>query len=173
MAISDPVALPLAQQLLACFTTQVSQTTDPPARVGLRPGDQVAFLMSLTTDECCEGLAWVRIDNVYASSEFPAPDETPREAGPYGWAVVLEVGVARCAPVGTATEIPSVAEWTALAEAQASDDAAIRRAIACCWADTDTDYVIGDRTALPVEGGCAGVTRLVAVAAANLDCCEE
>ena len=180
MTILDPVAEPYALALLECLRTEIAETINPPQQVCMRPGDQVSFLIALNKDECCNGLAWVRVGAVYPSGEeFPQPDETPSNCGPLGWAVTLELGSARCAPTGSAQEVPTCAEWTQLSAELMSDDAAFRRAIMCCFADANIDndgvgvqFMIGASENLPIEGGCTGITRSLVVRAPNSDCCS-
>ena len=180
MVILDPVAEPYALSLLECLRTEIAQTIDPPAQVCMRAGDQVSFLIGRDEDECCRGLAWVRIVTVYPSGEqFPQPDELASNCGPLAWGVTLEMGSARCAPTGDANHIPSCDEWSDLAAKLAADDAAMRRALKCCFKNNDPNgfddvtFLIGPSTPLPVEGGCTGITRTVIVQAPDLDCCDE
>lgn len=175
MAIVDPVAAPHAHALLECLRGEIAKALKPPGEVCMRAGDQVNFLISLNEDECCTGLAWVRIAGYPAPSTvtFPDADVEPSKCLPSRWAVVLEMGYVTCAPVGTDTTLPTCDEWTDLHEALASADAAFRRAILCCYAaDPGNLFVIGPGTPLPIQGGCAGITRQITVAADANDCCD-
>jgi len=176
MVIVDPVAAPHASALLECLRGEIAQALKPPGMVCMRAGDQVNFLRSLTEDECCTGLAWVRIAEypAPASTVFPGPDAEAANCFPQRWSVVLEMGYVTCAPVGTAETLPTCEEWTELHEALASADAAFRRTILCCYAaDDEALWVIGPGVPLPIEGGCAGITRTLTVAADANDCCIE
>lgn len=169
--IPDLVVTPIAELLLACFTETIATVPHPPSVVSLRPGDQVQLLLSKLRDECCEGLAWVRVAAFYPSANFPDVDGTYNRCAPVQWAVVLELGAARCAPIGTAISLPTQAQWTAVTLETLNDAAAMRRAL-CCLADVDPDrmWLAGQWTPLTVEGGCVGGTMTVTVAAGACDC---
>jgi hypothetical protein len=176
MSYPDLVAFPMAQALVACLEDQMSLVLDPPASVGLRPGQQVDPLLSIYEDECCNGLAWVRINRIYPSSidDFPTQDQVAIGCpSPRAWAVEMEMGAVRCAPTPDATTIPSNDDWGALVEKQMQDAAAMRRAVICCFGDLDITYLLGDWNPLPVSGRCSGGTQMVTVAAEYVDCCED
>ena len=177
MAISDPVVMPLAYEMLACLEEEIAKVLNPPARVGLRPGTVVDFLLSTTEDECCEGLAWVRPTLFYPSSSvFPLQDEQPPIPYVSSWAIVLELGAARCAPTPPETTIPTVAQWNDVVQAVMDDAAAFRRAI-CCFIAADPinrkkNVLPGQWQPLEVEGGCVGGTLTVTVRGPACDCTE-
>jgi hypothetical protein len=177
MAIADPVVMPLAYELLECLEQELAKVTSPPARIGLRPGTVVDFLLSTTEDECCEGLGWVRPALFYPSADrFPLQAEEPQIPYVGSWAITLEMGVARCAPTPPETSIPSVAEWNAVVQAVMDDAAAMRRAI-CCFIDADPvnrkrNVLPGQWQPLEVEGGCVGGTLQVIVRGPACDCAE-
>lgn len=177
MSYPDLVAFPMAQALVACLEEQMSLVLDPPASVCLRPGQQVDPLLSINDDECCSGLAWVRIADIFPSSDdtFPTQDETAAfPCNPRQWAVQLEMGAVRCAPTPDAYSMPSCEEWTAVVEKQMQDAAAMRRAVVCCFGEIlDATYLLGNWTPLPVSGRCSGGTQMVTVAAEHIDCCVE
>lgn len=176
MSYPDLVAFPMAQALVACLEEQMSLVLDPPATVCLRPGQQVDPLLSIYDDECCSGLAWVRIADIFPSSDatFPTQDQTAEVAcNPRSWAVVLEMGAVRCAPTPDATSMPSCDDWTSLVEKQMQDAAAMRRSVICCFGDLDISYLLGNWQPLPVSGRCSGGTQLVTVAAEYMDCCAD
>lgn len=176
--LEDPIVNPILDQLLGCLELEVAKVPVPPKLACLRPGTEIALLLSKYRDECCEGLAWVRPVSVYPSTEFPEQDTTAGAAGNCGviqWAVVVEVGVARCAPRPEADELVECSQWTADVHEIMHDAAAIRRAITCCFADLDIDrrFLPGIWTPLTVEGGCMGGFQQVVVAVPACDCVEE
>jgi hypothetical protein len=173
MSITDPSVLPVAQSMLACLTDALADVANPPAYTSLRTGLQVELLLSTSRDECCEGVAWVRVANIYPSANFPDPDVAWDRCSPVQWAAVLELGVARCAPTPDASSIPSSDQWNAVSEAVLDDAAAMRRAL-CCFAELEADrmWLAGVWTPLPIEGGCLGGTQLVTVAIGACDCDE-
>jgi hypothetical protein len=169
--LQDQTVRPLADLLLACLATAVAELEFPPYETCLRPGSVVEPQLSLTDDECCRGLAWVRADGEYASDRFPEPNSTPTNCGPQGWAVPLEMGIVRCAPTPGAADLTSCAENTELAYRIMDDGAAMRRAI-CCFAVADPGrlYVTGPHQQLPIAGRCAGSTMLVTIHTGDCDC---
>lgn len=177
MAIADPVVMPLAYEMLACLEEEIAKVAFPPARVGLRPGTVVDFLLSTTEDECCEGLAWVRPALFFpSSSRFPLQDEEPPVPYVASWAITLEMGAARCSPTPPETSIPSVAEWNEVVQRVMDDAAAMRRAI-CCFIAADPvnrrrSVLPGQWQPLDVEGGCVGGTLQVIVRGPACDCEE-
>ncbi len=107
MPISDPLVMPLARELLACYAVELSKVEHPPLHVGLRPGVVVDLLLSENRDECCEGLGWVRPSSFFPSSgPFPSQDGTAQKQGTTAWAVTLEMGIVMCAPTKDASDIP-------------------------------------------------------------------
>lgn len=176
MAISDPLVMPFARELLECYEIEIAKVATPPQNVGLRPGTVVDFLLSRTRDECCEGLAWVRPGDFYpSSSTFPAQDEVPigDPAGARAWAVTLELGAVRCAPVKDGNQIPSNAEWDATTQAVMDDAAAMRRALCCFIAlqqNRKRRVLPGRWLPVSVQGGCVGGIIPVTVLGPACDC---
>lgn len=170
-AVTDQSVTPLAAVLLACLAEEVQKVTTPPRVTTLRPGAQIELLLSRYADECCDGLAWLRVASIYPSENFPDPDIGYSRCAPVQWAAVLEIGVARCAPTPDAQTLTPPDEWTALTLAILDDAAAMRRAV-CCWTEVqkDTMYLVGAWTPMTVEGGCTGGSMLVTVAVGDCDC---
>lgn len=174
----DPIGLPVAEQLLACLTEQLQTLPSPPANIHLRLGQETGPLIGPNTDECCAGLAWVRISQIYPSwDSFPGPDNTWLPCGPLAYAVVLEMGVAFCMPwsdtSGTYDDMdpPSAQDWATAAATQMQHQTLMRRAAACCFRTTQR-RAVGEWSSLPVEGGCTGGKLTVTVSVMNpcMDC---
>lgn len=168
MTLSDRTVTPVAEALLECFRDEISQVAAPPASVCLRTGDRVDLLMAQYRNECCEGLAWVRVANTYPSTvKFPYPDTEPTTCMPDRRATVLELGAVRCAPMANMDTIPSCEEWTAVSRAVQDDEAAMWRALTC-WAELaenmDRLWLPGQWSPLTTEGGCVGGILPVTVA---------
>lgn len=173
--IVDPVATPVMEALHACLDDQIRQVPDPPANVVMRTGDSVELLISQYQNECCDGLAWVRLVTVYPSTNFPAADEVWTRC-PGGWAVVVELGAARCAPTGDLDTIPTPDEWEAASRAVMGDLAAIRRAFMCFHGLEDFRYrpmLVGQWQQARTEGGCVGGAMTVTVHMPYCDVLEE
>jgi hypothetical protein len=181
MAISDPLVMPIAREMLDCLAQEMAKVPSPPANVGLRPGVVVDHLKSISRDECCEGLAWVRPDPFYPSSgtaetgPFPSPDETPNRQGTLAWAVTLELGAIRCAPVGDETTLPSESDWDNATQQVMDDAAAIRRAI-CCYIEAAHGRALkvlpGAWQPIAVQGGCVGGFMTVTIKGPACDCVD-
>jgi hypothetical protein len=177
MAVSDPLVMPLARELLACLDQEIVKVPEPPLYVGLRAGNVVAHLMSTTEDECCSGLAWVRpVTVVPSSGVFPVQDPAPLKGGGVrAWAITFELGSVRCAPTPEADEIPSAEDWEATVQAVMDDAAAIRRAV-CCFLDADPRrsgrVLVGAWLPLDVQGGCVGGIMNVTVQGPACDCAD-
>lgn len=173
--VVDPVAQPILDALLLCLEEQVARVPDPPAAVCMRPGDRVDLLMAQGRDECCEGLAWVRLASIYPSSVFPAPDEAYVKCQ-LGWAVVVELGVARCAPVGDETTLPTCDQWTTATNHTTADAAALRRTLLCFRQIEEFRHrlhVPGAWLPMTTEGGCVGGSMTVTVYAPMCDTLED
>jgi hypothetical protein len=165
----DPIATPVATALLACLTAQMNELPSPPARIQLRVGSETGPLIGPNVDECCAGLAWVRVANVYPSwDSFPAPDNTWLPCGPLAYAVVLEMGSAFCMPWSDSedgfesTDPPGTDDWTSAFTTLMQHQTLMRRAAACCFAPTQR-RAVGEWEPLSVEGGCTGGTIRVTV----------
>lgn len=166
---TDPIGMPVAQELLSCFTMQLSQLASPPKYTQLRLGAETGPLIGPNVDECCAGLAWVRIANIFPSwDNFPGPDNDWLPCGPLAYAVVLEMGVSFCMPWSTSDDSfdnidpPSTADWATAAATQMVHQTLMRRTAACCWRPTQR-RAVGEWSPLPVEGGCTGGKMLVTV----------
>lgn len=181
MAISDPMVTPRAEQLLECLRTEIRQVRRPPASVCLRVGELVPMLVSLHDDECCSGLAWVRVASVFPADPQNFPEQQTAPLGPRSaplvWAIELEMGAARCIPTPDASELISCNEWTRVTHEVHDDAAAMRRAL-CCFIEArqpapgvrSGDVIPGTWLPLPVEGRCVGGTMSVTVRGPNCEC---
>lgn len=135
--MADTLILPLANALLTCLETQLELNVDPPAEYCLRVGTETIHDVDGETglDKiCCPGLAYVRLGNVYPSSEFPDPDNRSDRCLSLARALELTMGVVRCIPGMGALEGPSCDDWTLAALHDANDTDALFRAV-CCWRD--------------------------------------
>ena len=165
----DPIGTPVAEELLACFTERLAELPSPPKYIQMRVGPNTGPLIGPNVDECCSGLAWVRIAGIYPSwDSFPAADNTWTPCGPLAYAVQLEMGMAFCMPwsdsEGTLDDIdpPGTADWAAAAATQMMHQTLMRQTAACCFRATQR-RAVGEWSPLPVEGGCTGGTLLVTV----------
>lgn len=165
----DPIADPVANALLVCLTAQMNELVSPPAKIELRAGAEGGPLIGPNVDECCAGLAWVRVASVYPSwDSFPSPDNTWLPCGPLAYAVVLEMGSAFCMPWSDSSQEwdnvdpPSTADWANAHTTLMQHQTLMRRAAACCFPHTQ-HRAVGEWNPLSVEGGCMGGTLRVTV----------
>ncbi len=174
MSVVDLVALPIATRMLVCLAEKVALLEKPPKYVGLRPGDRVAFLLSLRSDECCEGLAWVRVAGIFPSeTSFPNQEQVPSKCGVRQWAVELELGIVGCAPTPGAKNIPSTDKWNEVTERALAEFAVMDKAICCFLDGFRGTNLVGRWSPLSIEGGCVGGTMGITVAAAACNCRED
>lgn len=134
---SDPVAWPVAEAMLAALEVvyaeqaEADDTLVTPCEFEILPGALPVLDHGLACEEQCEGMAWVRLVDVSPTDGATFPGPIAREArGELSYAVQLEVGVARCAPMGR-TEgdlyYPPTADEQRTAARKAAVDAAICR----------------------------------------------
>lgn len=179
MTFVDHVITPVAAELLGCLedalhTAYPTVAAGRPANITLRTGDQADLLLSTTRDECCEGIGWVRVVTWYPTLNFPEQQTVFQRCAVLMWAVVLEMGVARCAPVAGVSDLPSTAQWAEAAGRVNLDSAAMMKAV-CCFRDIDTDrmWVPAPWQPIRTEGGCIGGTAQLTVAAPPCNCPTE
>lgn len=166
MAPSIPMELDLADALLTCLVDALAQNPNPPARACLRVGEEVRQDMSIYEDECCDGLAYVKINQVYPSATFPDILEDATNCAIDAWGVDLEMGVFRCAPTGEIAELATCEQWSAATSQVHFDAAAMRAAVACFRAQQTPGDELLVRPWIPLgpAGGCTGGTQIVSAA---------
>jgi len=156
------IAGTLAQDLLACYQAELNAGPNPPAQICLRAGGDVGPSLGTSTDECCAGLAWVRIVSVITlRQDASAPDfnECIVERR-----VELEMGAARCMPFGTTQLPPTCEQWTAVALQLDADSDAMFKAACCLRGDQEFGggiVTLGTYTAEGPDGNCIGGTMSV------------
>lgn len=173
---TDPVAAPVLAGMLAALEAVYAEQAEAdatlvvPCEFELVPGAIPVLDHGLDCRTGCEGVAWVRLVDVSPTdwTNFPAPVSRP-SLGELSYAVALEVGVARCAPLGvTEGELyypPSPAEQRAAADRAAVDAAIVRNVILERYpADNDDAGVaLGSYGPLGPEGDVVGGATLCAV----------
>lgn len=169
----------MATALVVCLQTVYEDDPEPPAEICHRPGREAPLNFGTAQNECCTGLAWVRVASIEPVGD-PLDSENPdfNQCSAGDRRVVLEMGVARCNPNGTQASGPTCDEWTELAQRMDLDAAAMSRAV-CCAVDAVLSPDAGDGSVYRVRrgtwepldssGGCAGGTMTVTV---WTDCAE-
>lgn len=159
-------AIILAQELLECLRTALNARPEPPPedRICLRAGGAVAPMLATTTDECCSGLAWVRVVGTTVADGFNISPNCITHMR----TLTLEMGVVRCFPTPGASGIVSCDQWTAKALQLDSDYEAMEAALCCAVADArnmmgDPDFVPGEYVPAGPDGNCIGGTLTITV----------
>lgn len=180
------MALPftLADTLRACLDAQW-EVGDParPGEICLRAGQEVPFNFGTAQDECCTGLAWVRVASITPLTSFGAgsgkgPTTLDSPCHQADAQIVFEMGVARCSPFGDASAGPSCDQWTDLAFRIDDDAVRMRRALCCLDTAVKTDPAfvhvhqarLGLWEPLPINGMCAGGSMQVTIETSCTDC---
>jgi Domain of unknown function (DUF4082) len=149
-----------------CLCDAVALSTDPPKHCRFQVGILGFAGIDLISDECCEGVAYVALGDIYPSSEsFPEMNLVRQISGRCkieAWAAEFRVGIIRCAPTGTNTQSPTDAAWNAAALLN-YQDAQILRRMSCCVRtgieDAGAEFlgmnvIIGRQVQGPNGGGC-------------------
>lgn len=160
--IEDDIAWPTMVALAGCLCTTLEKHGLPgTCQCSVVPGPAAIMeRCGACSTSDCGGQAWVRFVNEFPSTRFPQPDTTGANCNS-PMAYVLEVGVARCQPVGKANGIsgytpPSIEALVTATRLQMADKRAIRAAIQCCLDDGDLTYTLGQYQTLPTGGDCGG-----------------
>jgi hypothetical protein len=160
--MDDPV-FPIAELLLACLCETVAVKPNPPKLCCLRFGTEVAQDI-FPQDVCCSGLGYVRVGDMFPSSQsFPNPDDPGQGCVGQAWAVEMELGIFRCADTSDCESCTSgtrqhlIDRWS-MVEAVCCFEKRFRKSThgALSW------YPVSG-SPLPNEGNCGGATLSVVV----------
>ncbi len=155
---------PVAEALMTCLANEAAGSPNPPGTVSYRLGVTGEPLAGTIIDECCNGLAYLRIGAMQPSWSTPSPNNVSIRCG-MAWAIEMEIGIWRCVPIGTAEVPPSPADWL-VAQNQMFDDMLTLRAVACCFVKQRDPGSVLYAEASPKddpEGGCFGVSLTMSV----------
>ena len=152
--------LEAARALHTCLCLQVAAMPEPtrPKRCCLMVGADFELGVAITEDMCKCGTAWVRVVSFVPSSTFPNPQEEATHCAPEGWSLTLELGIARCPPIGDARVLATCDEMDDYTELVMGDAAAMRRAVLCCFGPGRANrlFQLGSWEAFGPEGMCGG-----------------
>jgi hypothetical protein len=157
--VEDTLIYPRLVELAGCLCTEIERSGlfagQELCFCGLQFGDLVPIDL-LEKKGVGSGVAWVRMAQAFPSINFPEPDPGIGTCATL-LAYEVEVAIARCVPLlDRSGKPPSMSQTLEAARLQFADMAAMRRAIACCFAGTDTDYTLGAYQPIPVSGGVGG-----------------
>lgn len=175
LVVHDTMVMPILLQARACLVAEVGKLQFPPKRVQIRPGASFEFQADATTNECCDGIAWVRRGQLIPTANFPDQISDARPDGPGQYAIQLEIGIERCVPVAAnaAGDIVTEAQWLQAA-INAEDDGAALRRVACCLRDVYGARSVIENPVVALENGglCGGQIMTLLVRALACDCVE-
>lgn len=158
-------AITIAEELRDCLETAIAAGPAPilPAYIMLRAGGEVTPLLGLNDDECCRGLAWVRIKSIQGVRGLGELDNV--SCFQQERTLELELGVVRCAPSAPVSGVPTEEQWTAAAHQLDADQGAMEAAICCLVADADNvlaeESAAGQYLPFGIDGNCIGGTMSV------------
>jgi hypothetical protein len=169
----DHIFEPLLDTALRCLCEAVAQLPVPPSECCHRSGDHVTFDVT----ECCNGLAWVRFVSAVSTDEesFPGGREDIEvcELPVREWSVQVELGIGRCAPVGTPDLLPTCVEWQQALQTGLLDLMALRIATCCITDDFRyRDLIVDELTVHGPSGGCTDTTMTIFVKVVSCDECD-
>ena len=122
-------------------------------------------------DEAGNQLGWVRIESVTGVRELNALDNVSCFQAER--TLTLELGVARCMPTPSASEIVTEDQWEDVALQLDADMGAMEAAICCAFNDLEgsaaEEVAVGEYQPFGVDGNCIGGTMTVRVRMTN--CC--
>jgi hypothetical protein len=180
--MTDLVVWPILDELLGCLESAFHDWDhpSPPALICHRTGNGQSIPMfdpKRKINECCGGLAWVRLMTNYPTAGGEGLEFSQRVSNCFdGEAVTVELGALRCWP--HAGSYASCNDWADNAYNVAEDLAALRRAIKCCWTPAhEMDGLAalrGQSRPAGISGQCVGNILPVTIGQvdASLDCCE-
>jgi hypothetical protein len=157
VTVADPTVMPALEAILAAMRVELAKVADPPAHFRHAPGLSAVIALTEEGDECCEGVAWVRLTGVLPTTEFPE-EAGWQPDGEVSWAVETEIGVARCGGGPGAEMAPTDAQYLADVQKLADDAAALRRVGPNLRATSTAviDVMYGRWDPVAAEGNCMG-----------------
>lgn len=156
--VEDDLALPVLDAIRACLCTELAVSSGgETCFCGIVPGGPTVPAEWCNCGKGAAGCggAWVRLVRVFPWSSWPQQDLTAGCKG--GLGMVVELGVVRCLPVGSAGSPPNAVAQAQATQVQLGDWQAMRRVLACCEALSRRDVVLGSYEPRS-QGGCGGGT---------------
>lgn len=152
----------LAVELAACLCQQISDSAlQDVCFCGVIPGDAATdtYFGNCTGKN---GMAWVRIANIYPSQSVGIADQTIGNCST-GLGADIEIGIMRTIQIAEGTR--NLPDSTILAQtAQQVDEAMLmRQAVVCCDALDQKDYILGAYTPIGPMGTALGGSWVVHV----------
>lgn len=172
--VADPSITPVLLDVMAALQTELAKVpAGPPMHYRIVPGLAAALALNEMVDECCQGVAWLRVVRITATREFPVESDDFLPEEPVSWMVTVEMAVARCGGGPGPQLAPTDAQYNADTFKLMDDDSAMRRVGATFKATSthaiDYHYGPGGWEPLAAEGGCMGGTRNITIQVHNCD----
>lgn len=163
--IAAPVLAGALNAVADLFTELAEGDADlvAPCAVMVVSGSAAALDRGLDEENGCCGQLWARLVNSYPSVNFPEQDGAPHRDH-LSWAVVIEVGLVRPAPIVTEVNgqvvVPSAAQEQDAAAVALVDAAVIREALLNRYpeaiGDEDVAVILGAFDPIGPDGGVVG-----------------
>ena len=160
----DVSVVPLLESGLAALQEAFASNPNPPARIGLRVGEEIVHDLDGSNDLCCAGLAYLSVGDqtpVWTGVDVDLLRQEQQQCAPPLWVIRIRMGILRCTPYSDDTSMPDESEWTAAAIQDAHDCAALRDATARFQrlaAGLDGRYrlrvLVDSVSMVPPDGGC-------------------
>lgn len=146
----------IAKQLRDCLCSKLADTlAGPVCRCSLMSGDQAIADICEGEPGVGEGQAWVRMTRLFASTNFPRPNNDTFNCAGSFWAAEFEIGVLRCAVTSDDDGQPPTADELNAETAKVFDDAFVLRWVTECCLPSTLPVVSSDWQ--PMSGGkCTG-----------------
>ena len=150
---------PKLEELLSCLESKLSEYQAEACRTFIAPGSTPAWDVCCECEQDAEGMAWVQLNSVFPTDDFPDIQTDAMRCPPSGYGAEVAVSILRCASVmDDHGRPPSSDRLTAEARKLARDRSIMLEAVRCCYLqDADPgSYVIGSWVPLGPDGGCVG-----------------
>ena len=161
----DKLLRPAVESLLLCLCTAALANPVPPASCRLLPYVNGTPMFGTMRDDCCDGQAFLYPGPMSSVVAGTTPDPGPVSCK-LTYMVQLQIGIWRCAPVGTLQAPPTKEEWNA-STLQLLDDRATLRDAICCFIKDWTPKTVSVGTIETInegpEGKCIGTAATLTV----------
>lgn len=177
---AHPYLGPIMVAARQCLCDASSVIPNPPQHCCFRVGTQVIHDAGLFTDQCCEGIAYIMLGDLYPSAiSFPEQDivrQATANCAPPTWAVQIKLGIIRCIDTGDVDPM-TCDQWNAAALQNIYDTKALINA-ACCF----RSYILASERFLGMSvvidrqvqgnplGGCVERSLTISVQLPNCEC---
>lgn len=181
MRAAHPFIGPLMAEALSCLCVQVNLIPNPPSHCCFRIGQEVIHDAGVHEDECCEGVAYVLLGDLYPSAvSFPEQDivrQANANCAPPTWALHIKLGIIRCIPVGGMDPL-SCEGWNSAAIQNVYDATALLKTSCCIrnYVIRQSGAMLGMSVVIDRQeqgnplGGCVERSLSIALQIPNCEC---